>query len=595
MPALGMAIVSGRVSAVAFLKVIKGSTAGQIYKLDADRMVMGRHPNCEIVLEVASVSRYHAQILENHGSFFLEDMRSRNHTYLNGRPIDGRTELCDSDTIKVCDVVFRFHEQLPRASQLNTATVDSHALGTRDTSGSTPDGYQEIAVGEEPSEDVPEDLSDASSVITTVSTHSSAQFRLGVNPEAKLRAVLEIGQALASTLNLDEVFRKTLDVLFRIFPQADSGFILLKDAEQQTFVVRAARTRNDDESSTARISMTVVKQVMETADAVLSADAVTDKRFETSESVSNLRICSMMCAPLRGSDGTALGVAQIDTEDLQNPFTEDDLDMLCSVVAQAALAIENASLHEKLIEQRENERDLELATQIQLDFLPNNRPKLDDYRFCDYYEAALHVGGDYFDYVSLPDGRVAIAVGDVAGKGVSAALLMASLYSTARFHLLTQPTVAQAITNLNAEVASGGLGHRFITFVAVILDPVAHVATIANAGHLPPLIRTSNRWVEIVAPNESGMPLGVAPDQQFQEARIQFEPGDTLVLYTDGITEAMNPANQIYGRPRLSRYIFRGPQLIDELVDGVVDDVEQFCEGRAQRDDMCLTCLQRTK
>jgi serine phosphatase RsbU (regulator of sigma subunit) len=218
---------------------------------------------------------------------------------------------------------------------------------------------------------------------------------------------------------------------------------------------------------------------------------------------------------------------------------------------------------------------------------------LPGYRFHDYYEAALRVGGDYFDYVALPDGRLAIAVGDVAGKGVPAALLMASLYSTARFHLLTQPALAQALAGLNSQVASGGLGHRFISLVLVVVDPRSHQITIANAGHLPPLLRHRNGNIQTVGLAESGMPLGVIPDQTFRETEIRLEPGELLTLYTDGITEAMNPYNEIYGRARLGDFLSKGPADVDELVPGIVADVEKFCDGRPQRDDLCLVCLQR--
>jgi serine phosphatase RsbU (regulator of sigma subunit) len=574
--------------------MIKGNRPGQIVELNSERMVLGRHPDCEIVIENAAVSRRHAQILESHGSYFLEDLRSRNRTYLNGSTIEGRTQLNEADTIKVCDVLFRFHQRTPQPIDdaglefgSNVVQPVSSAVSARET---LPEGFQTLGVGDE-AEGL---VDDKSSVITTLNTLTGTTLRLGVKPEIKLRAVLEIGRALSNVLEIDGILQKTLDGLFQIFPQVDQGFALLKDAERKKLVVKATKLRDERKEATVRISTTIVQQAMEHCDAILSADAVEDDRFQMSDSLSSLQIKSMMCVPLHDSEGRALGVVQLDTQDMEHQFNEEDLDLFCNVVSQVSLAVVNANLHTSLLEQREMQRDLELATHIQLGFLPNDRPHIEGYRFADYYEAAQRVGGDYFDYVTLPDERLAIALGDVAGKGVPAALLMARIYSSARFHLLTQPTAAAAMTELNTEIVSSGLGHRFVTFVIVILDPRAHQITLSNAGHLPPLLRNRDGETLEVGPKKSGMPLGVSMDQHFDEQTTDLAAGDTIVLYTDGITEAMNSDRQIYGRKRLSKFLAEGSSDIEELPKGLIADVESFSEGQPQRDDMCFVCLQRS-
>src|SRR5690606_17213157 len=143
-------------------------------------------------------------------------------------------------------------------------------------------------------------------------------------------------------------------------------------------------------------------------------------------------------------------------------------------------------------------------------------PKVRGYAFADYYEAALRGGGGYFDYVSLPGGRLAIALGDVAGKGMPAALLMALLYSSMRFQLFTAETPAEALKGLNKDIAGSGLGHRFITLVLMVLDPPTGRITVVNAGHLPPILRRLSGELESVAKEESGLPLGIIPDQQYE-------------------------------------------------------------------------------
>jgi serine phosphatase RsbU (regulator of sigma subunit) len=160
--------------------------------------------------------------------------------------------------------------------------------------------------------------------------------------------------------------------------------------------------------------------------------------------------------------------------------------------------------------------------------------------------------------------------------------------------LLTHPSAAAAMTALNAEIASSGLGYRFITCVIVVLDPRTHEITVANAGHLPPYLRSARGKIKALAEEISGMPLGVAPNQQFGEAKVAVKPEETLVLYTDGITEAMNPKNELYGGKRLRKYLASGGTGTEELVKGIVSDVEKFAQERSQKDDMCVVCVRRS-
>ncbi len=592
---------------MAFLKVIRGAIPGQILELYGERMVMGRHPNCQIVLDNAAVSRHHAQILESHGHFYLEDLRSRNHTYLNGTRVEGRAEIQDGDEIKVCDVGFLFQVQGTPAEDPPPPTPvrkgdTSVFLGGKDkpkVPRSELTGAITITnniVRSDPSEKKAA-LAGASSIISTLDVGSgSSKLRLSVKPEVKLRAIIEISNALSHVITLEDVSQELLDKLFQIFPQADEGFVMLKDLEKEHLTIQATKARRENEDAAIGHSMTIVNQAMDDKEAILSADAISDGRFKTSDSVSQLKIHSLVCVPLMSKNNTAMGVIQLASHNLQQKFDKDDLDLLVSVASQAGLAVENSRLHEELVEQREIQRDLDVATQIQLGFLPNQRPIIKGYTFYDHYEAAQSVGGDYFDYVPLRDNLVAIATADVAGKGIPAALLMARLYSAARFHLLTKPSVSEAMTGLNREIASSGLGFRFITCVIAILNPKTHELTIANAGHMPPLMRHANGEVEPLAKGVGGLPLGVLPDQTFEETVIPIRPGDTFVAFTDGITEAMNQNNDLYDtKPnrRLSKYLSTGPQNPEELVKGLIQDVETFCEGRAQSDDTCLVCFRR--
>src|SRR5262245_28245294 len=582
---------------VAVLKVIKGSCPGQLVDLQGERMIMGRHPSCQIVLDNAAVSRNHAQILESHGTYFLEDLRSRNGTLLNGKKIQGRTEIRDGDEIRVCEVVLRFHQGAPPESKEEPTPVPA-ALGNirpgqeRAMTVSDTDLADLARSGPFSKQMLDDSSSDSSSIITSLDMTNRGP-RIAVRPEAKLRAVMEISQNLARALKIDDVLPKILESLFKIFPQADRGFIVLKDAATGAIQVQSLRTRREEQADSARLSMTILREAMDKARAILSADAAADKRFSLSDSVTNLKIRSVMCAPLVVQAGQSLGAIQIDSLDNSLAFSEDDLEVLVSVAAQAALSLENAQLHTAALKQRDLERDLDFATQVQLGFLPNERPRVEGYDFFDFYEAAHRVGGDFFDYVLLPDGRVAVTVGDVAGKGVPAALLMARIYSDTRYELLAKPTPAEAMTNLNANVASSGLGHRFITLAFVILEPRTHTLTIVNAGPLPPLLRSGRGQGKQLGTEISGRPLGIQPGTTYNQVQVPIAAGESIVLYTDGVIDTMNPAKEAYNMSGLKAFLKKAPVHAAPLGEGIVADVEAFAAGQPQRDDICLICFHR--
>lgn len=583
---------------MAVLRVIKGSCPGQLVELHGERMVMGRHPNCHIVLDNGAVSRNHAQILESHGSYYLEDLRSRNGTLLNGQRIRGRTELRDNDEVKVCDVVFSFHMGAPPETEVPPpAGAKPAPLGVEARNAATVSSPNFVEKPQAPSSfaaQLFDGSTDSSSIISSLDLSSFKHPRISVRPEVKLQAVLEISSNLGRALELETILPKILESLFKIFPQADRCFAVLKNQETGKLEIKAMRTRREDQVHTARLSTTILNQAMREARALLSADAVDDDRFDFSESVANLQLRSLMCAPLVAHSGEALGVIQIDTLGVRQQFKEDDLEVLASVAAQAALVVENTYMHAAILKQRDLERELEFATQVQLGFLPTERPRLAGYQFYDFYEAAYRVGGDFFDYVSLPDGRIAVGLGDVAGKGISAALLMARLYSSARYELLTRPNVSSAMAGLNETLASSGLGHRFVTLVFAVIDPRTHVVTIVNAGHMAPLLRDVHGRVQKVGAEESGLPLGIKPDTEYKQTQITLAPGDMLLLYTDGVTEAMTAANEIYGLKRLTEFLNHAPLEVEPLGEALVEDVEKFCAGEPQRDDICLICFRRT-
>jgi phosphoserine phosphatase RsbU/P len=301
---------------------------------------------------------------------------------------------------------------------------------------------------------------------------------------------------------------------------------------------------------------------------------------------------SMICAPLMGPSRRPLGIIYLDATDPARRFTQADLDVLVAVATIAGQEVESASARQTSWDVGTHERQLGTAKQVQLQFLPQRRPNVPGYQFYDYYQPADEVGGDYFGYIPLADGRMALAIGDVAGKGVSAALLMAHFCSAVRYCLTTSTSAAEAVERLNQDLALESQNYHFVTFSLCVLDPQRHQLTLVNAGHLPPL-RRRNGEVDELGTAESGLPLGCDAQFRYQQVQLALEAGDTIILYTDGISEAMNTRGEVYGTGRIRQVVTEAPSGVEPLGQALLDDVRRFVRGRLQSDDICLVCVAR--
>jgi serine phosphatase RsbU (regulator of sigma subunit) len=541
---------------MAFLREMHGMRQ---FPLPGKILVIGRDPSCDIVVRRDQTSSRHAMILQSGDDFYVEDLDSVNGTYVNGQRIRQRMRLKAGDRIDVFGLSVQFCDE-PTQNDM-TATLLQPA-------GAVPSGETPSAL-----------------MMSTLDVKAEPQ--LTVAPETKLRAILEISQNLGSLLDLKEVLPKILESLFVIFPQADRGFILLRDPKTGQFVPRAVRQRHPHGEGQPDFSRTIVKYALNTGRAVLSADAGRDERFDPSQSIHRLQIRSIMCAPMVSPSGSPLGVLQIDTQDKRNQFRQEDLDVLVSACTQAARAVELAQLHEE-------RRDLEAARQIQNSFLPDARPVATHLRFFDYYAPAQHISGDYYDYIRLPGNRLAVALGDVSGKGVSAALLMARLSAAARFSLASEPSVPAAVRQLNNLLTRPGSEGRFVTCVVAVLNLDDFSMTLVNAGHLPPLRRRADGVVEEVGDAIAGLPLGVF-DRPYEEMVVRLELGDTMIFYTDGVTEARNPQGELYGVDRLRQVVTNAIPDVEVLGTAILADVRRFAGDRPLGDDLTIVCFGRVR
>jgi sigma-B regulation protein RsbU (phosphoserine phosphatase) len=562
--------------AMAYLKILSGAAnTTSTFDLKSGDTTIGRHPDCTIVVEAGAVSRFHAKVTSADGKFELTDSGSRNGTFLNGQQIAVPTALKDGDRIRISEVEFSFVDEEKSGFAGSEMTFEGANFGIMMVDDREPSS-QPFAAGS-----------------PMVEIRNSVDgFAMSATPEAKLEALQQIISSLGDAMVVDEVLPKILTSLFRLFPAADRGFIVMKD-DEGNLIPRWVKTRGkQDETETIRISKTIVRRVMESREAILSMDASDDSRFDSSQSIADFSIRSMICAPLLDSEGEAFGVLQIDSTQGRGQFRDDDTDLLAGVAAYSGILINNAKMHERAMRQKEVEQDLQLATGVQQAFLPDQPPNAPGFRVSSYYQAAHHIGGDYYDYIHLPGGRVAIVVADVVGHGVAAAMFMAKLSAETRFCLASDSDFAAAIERLNDRMSALGVD-RFVTFLVLVLDPSSDQVTIVNAGHMPPLVRDAvTREVSEPGEEESGLPIAISEGMEYEAVSFTMKPGDMAAMYTDGINEAMDINDEEFGIQKIRELIQAGgdsEQVIGEIIASVKEHV-----GEADPfDDMCLVIIER--
>ncbi len=511
---------------MAALQILKGANEGTLVSLDGEKFILGRNPDCGIVIPVTSVSREHAQILRIQGRYYIEDKQSRNGTYVNNQAITARTLLKSNDRVRICDFLAVFLDQ-----QQNTPLE-------------LPESGEEADA-------------ETSSTVEAMLTPSS-NLLLETQPAEKLRGLLDISANLSKTLDLNELMPKIVESLFQLFRQADRCFVIQAEEGTNRLLPRVVKTRRPNEDQNARPSRTIVRRCLESGQAFLTNDASRDERIQLSQSVVDFRIRSVMCVPLCPAEGKPFGVIQLDTQDRSKTFTQEDLKLLWGVANQAAIAMENARMHEEAVIRERFNRDLELAKRVQTSFLPSTLPEVAGYDFFAHYQPAQVVGGDYYGFIPLPQGRLAVALGDVAGKGISAALLMAKLSSDARYCFLAEPDLGQAVSRLNDllfEFTSPM--DRFVTLSAAVLDPARHTITLVSAGHpSPQLWRKGQAALQDAVPRSTaGLPLGMVAGSAYNACEIALEPGDNLLLFSDGITDALDVRNNPFGMKGVQRVV----------------------------------------
>jgi len=549
---------------VATLVVIQGAIEGEIRHLAGRELTIGRHPSCDLVLNETTVSRRHARIAKRGDAFFIEDLGSQHGTYRNDHQVVTPEPLKHGDLIKVSEVTLEYRQDVLEVVE--------------DTDPPEEDASSSIISQLNPLEPFDEEgLSDAS-----------------LKLRRKMMALLRVTQLLGSSLNLSNLYQQILDCVFEIYPQTHRSFLLLSEAPNESLVCRAAKFR-DETVKHSPVSRTIARQVMTQKTAILSIDTAEDERFKSADSVAGMEIRSVICAPLLAGDETPLGIIHVDTLNNREKFSAEDLEVLVSVANLIGRMIELTRLHEAQLTYERREQDIVTAKRMQMHFLPEESPDLPDYKVAHYYRAAEGVGGDYYDYIPLPDGRLAIAIGDISGKGVTAALLMARVFSEVRTVLFTTADLVKSLLKLNEAVQSFASENRFLTLSICVFEPDLHTVRIVNAGHMPPLKRDGHSGeVTDLAKDVAGVPLGVLDDPEFGEIVVKLAEGDSLLLYTDGLNEMINPERELFGMSRI-REAYRQSAESESTIDLLLTELNAFAQGRELVDDLCMICITRNR
>lgn len=544
---------------MAILVILKGPNTGRQFLLEGATAILGRQADATVCLESQAVSRHHARILAENGEFFIEDLQSSNGTYVNGKRIRDRVSLTNDDLVQIGPYLFGLRQK-PAPNPTDT----------------------DLVIREQ---------------VTADPAHLTL---LGDDAAHKLQVVLEIAGHLGHTLDEETLLGKLLDHLMRLFPHAERGLVLLCAADK--LVVRAQRSRGEIDPTTFPYSRTVVKRVLEDGLGVLSEDVRADERFVSSNTLTNLKLRSLLCVPLIGQNGRRLGVLQLDSFRLGRSFRTADLQLLTAIGLQVAVVLENAFLHAELLKKERLRQEVALAREIQQGFLPTEFPipETCGYELFARVYPAREVSGDFYDFLTLSDDRLAFFVGDVSGKGIPAALYMVAVRTLSRHLAQTGANPAGTLRRLNPSLAADNPSFMFVTLVHGIFDPATGEVVLASGGHPAPLLRRADGAIELL-PIKNGRLLGYADplpghDPGYTDYRFFLQRGETLILYTDGFAEARAPdTGNLFGLDNITRTL-GGPATdlpLDACTEAAKDAVEVYTKSPELQDDLTLLFLRR--
>jgi phosphoserine phosphatase RsbU/P len=407
----------------------------------------------------------------------------------------------------------------------------------------------------------------------------------------RLEALINASKILNSTLDLDKLLMLILDLATKNL-KAARGTIYLIDQERKELWSKVLKGKNLVEIRLP-VGTGIAGHVAKTGKTINLKDAWKDKRFFSGFDLrTGFQTKTMLCMPMRDRKGKIIGVFQILNKNA-GAFSKEDEIFLDAFSVHASLAIENARLHQDIVEKQRIEKELEIAGHIQRRLLPKELPAIPGYEVDAVARPTKLVGGDYYDFIPLAGGKYAIVIADVSGKGVPAALLVSTLHATLHAYIDATTDLATLVCRLNNVIHLNTEPERYITMFMAVLDPLEGTVTYVNAGHCFPFVVRSKQ-VSITPLPATGLPVGMFEGVAFEQVTYKLEPADFLVLYTDGVTEAMNKAFEEYGETRFHQaMVGYSNQSAAGFLGGIVSEVEKFVSGEPQSDDITMLVLKR--
>jgi serine phosphatase RsbU (regulator of sigma subunit) len=551
---------------MAWLVAVDGELAGRRFSLDAPCLV-GRGPYNHIVLDDTRVSRQHAKISPEPGGHVVYDLNSANGTFVNDVQVK-REKLAPNDVVRFGPFSFKFESDMFSETGPIEKKVKSQGR------------FVEIKtqVGDYPPSKIIDSL-DASLATNPGVVHDLQQLE---DADRKLRTLYAFMQSIATTLETGELFERILRNLLDTFPTAEAVAIYLREPSTGMMEPRKVMRRDDAPPTLSTLPGLFHDEVVAKGRAILSAPVVPGHK-----SAGGL---SMHAPMIFGPE--VQGVLHVRSGDSQRvAFNQGDLDLLTGLAAQAAMALQNARMHQESLKQQRLQQDLLLAEQIQKSFLPRQLPSVAGLDFVTDYRPAYSVGGDFYDLFWLDPERVGVFIGDVSGKGVSAALLMARISSDLRVAALAEKDPARALARVNQTVLERKQHDIFVTGIYLTLDVKTRQITLANAGHLPPFIRHQARGELERVEGGSGTAIGIFDEAVYEQSVLQLHPGDTLVLCTDGVLEATDELGEQFGFDRLELSLSSGSSRPRDLAERLQRDLREHVRDAPQYDDLTLIVL----
>ena len=540
----------------------------EIVRIEGDGpFPLGRGPDNKIVVNDSAVSRKHAEILAREDGYWIRDLNSKNGTKLNGNVLQELTRMSPGDRIDIGPCQIHFGREKEPGSSARVADTKApgtvHAVPLSELVSAAPSNLEAIAA-------------------TGASPKRMAQFFEGME---------RLGPALLAHKPMGELFQFIVDLTSDVLRSDRTVIILRKDGGGMELQPMATKQRGSLAGKEIVVSRSIARRAIEDRTAILTSDAQMDDRFKGHESVIRQRINSAMCVPLWHED-EVLGVLYVDNVAAPVPYEHTDLLILTHIGHLAAVKILETKAFEEVLRKREMDEELRRAANLQQSLLPTDPLLSPPYRIAGRNIPSSDVGGDYFDFINGDAPVLTIALGDVAGKGMPAALLMTNLHASVRAHVESEARLPMVMARLNRSIHHAVRGDRFITLVLIALDRKSGEVRYVNAGHNPPfLVHPSGETEKL---SVGGLLLGMFPEATYESADFTMGPGDVLVLYSDGVTEARDDSDEEYGEERLVAFLTEHRGLDPELlVESLIRTVHEFSSDGKPGDDVTVAVIRR--